>query len=133
MRGAQNVPSGACWQRTCRSRAERSRSLFAPEKTLFSYKPFSYTAAESSCAVKFKTIRGQIIFKSAAGAALAVLVGLILWKTPKGEPWVNLSYDYLFPFSARVDTNQVILILMDNDAYDYYHQERGSPWWDRAL
>ena len=83
--------------------------------------------------MKFKTIRGQIFFKSAAGAALTILLGLVLWKTDLGEPWVNTSYDYLFRFGARIDTNKVILILMDNEAYDYYRQNRDMPPWNRAL
>ena len=62
------------------------------------------------------------------GAALAVLCGFMLWKTPLGEPWVNASYDYLFRFGTRAVTNRVTLILMDNEAYDYFHQIRGQPW-----
>ncbi len=72
------------------------------------------------------------ILKSALGAALAILCGLLLWQTPPGEPWVNASYDYLFPFGAHAVTNQVSLILMDNAAFAQFHQQRGQPW-DRAL
>jgi CHASE2 domain-containing sensor protein len=63
---------------------------------------------------------------------VAVLCGLLLWQTPLGEPWVNASYDYLFRFGARAVTNRVMLIQMDNAAYDYFHQIRGQPW-DRRL
>ena len=56
----------------------------------------------------------------------------MLWKTPLGEPWVNASYDYLFRFGTRAVTNRVTLILMDSEAYDYFHQMRGQPW-DRGL
>jgi CHASE2 domain-containing sensor protein len=70
--------------------------------------------------------------KSALGAALTAICGLVLWKAALGEAWVNASYDYLFRFGGRAVTNNVTLILMDNDAYDYFHQERGQPW-DRAL
>jgi CHASE2 domain-containing sensor protein len=56
----------------------------------------------------------------------------MLWKTPSGEPWVNASYDYLFRFGAHAVTNEVALILMDNEAFDQFHQTRGQPW-DRAL
>src|ERR1700722_19258323 len=56
----------------------------------------------------------------------------MLWKTPPGEPWVNASYDYLFRFGAHAVTNKVTLILMDNEAFDQFHQTRGQPW-DRAL
>ena len=79
-----------------------------------------------------KVIRGQNVVKPALGAALAVFCGLILWITPLGEPWVNASYDYLFLFSARAVTNDVVLITMDNEAFDQFHQTRGQPW-DRAL
>jgi CHASE2 domain-containing sensor protein len=82
--------------------------------------------------VNIKAIGQRDIFKSAPGAALAVLCGFILWTTPLGEPWVNASYDYLFPFEARAVTNRVTLILMDNEAFDQFHQTRGQPW-DRGL
>jgi CHASE2 domain-containing sensor protein len=70
--------------------------------------------------------------RSALGAALAVLVGLLLWATPLGDPWTNASYDYLFRFGTRAVTNQVNVILMDNAAFDQFHQTRGQPW-NRAL
>jgi CHASE2 domain-containing sensor protein len=82
--------------------------------------------------VKVKAIGQYAFFKSALGAAMAVLCGLMLWQMPLGEPWVNASYDYLFRFEARAVTNRVTLILMDNEAYDQFHQTRGQPW-DRAL
>lgn len=69
---------------------------------------------------------------SALGAALTVLVGLLLWGTSLGESWTNASYDYLFRFGSRSVTNQVVLILMDNGAFDAFGQVRGQPW-DRAL
>ena len=83
-------------------------------------------------AVKFKAIGQPEFLKSALGAALAVLCGLLLWKMPLGDPWVNASYDYLFRFGARAVTNRVTLILMDNEAFDQFHQIRGQPW-DRGL
>jgi CHASE2 domain-containing sensor protein len=89
---------------------------------------FFYTRA----AVKVKAIGKAEIQKSVLGAALAVLCGLLLWKMPLGDPWVNASYDYLFRFGARAVTNRVTLILMDNEAYDQFHQVRGQPW-DRGL
>jgi len=82
--------------------------------------------------VKVKAIGQQALFKSVLGAALAVLCGLVLWWTPLGGLWVNASYDYLFPFGAPAVTNRVTLILMDNEAYDQFHQIRGQPW-DRGL
>jgi CHASE2 domain-containing sensor protein len=69
------------------------------------------------------------------GAVLAVLCGLILWGTPMGDWWVDTSYDYQFRFSSRAVTNQVVLVQMDNESYDYYKQGRldpqsgtGQPW-----
>lgn len=82
--------------------------------------------------MKFTTVRNRKLFNSALGSALAVLCGLFLWKSPPGEAWVNTSYDYSFRFGARTVTNQVILILMDNEAFDYFRQDRGQPW-DRGL
>jgi CHASE2 domain-containing sensor protein len=82
--------------------------------------------------VKVKAIGQPEFSKSVLGAGLAVLCGLMLWKTPLGEPWVTASYDYLFRFGARAVTNRVTLILMDNEAYNYFHQIRGQPW-DRGL
>ena len=61
---------------------------------------------------------------SALGAVLTVFCGLLLWKAPLGEGWVNASYDYLFRFGGRAATNQVVAILMDNEAYDFFHQVR---------
>ncbi len=69
---------------------------------------------------------------AALGAVLAVLCGLLLWGTSLGEPWTHASYDYLFRFGSHTVTNRVTLILMDNDAFESFHQTRGEPW-DRAL
>src|ERR1700722_508468 len=66
------------------------------------------------------------------GAALAVFCGLMLWQMPFGKSWANASYDYLFRFGTRPVTNEVVLILMDNEAFSQFHQTRGQPW-DRAL
>jgi CHASE2 domain-containing sensor protein len=69
---------------------------------------------------------------TAAGAALAVLTGLLLWAAPLGASWNNASYDYLFRFGTRAVTNRVSLVLMDNGAFDHFGLTRGKPW-DRAL
>lgn len=68
------------------------------------------------------------------GAALTTLCGLALWQMPLGERLANASYDYLFRFGSRTVTNDVVLILMDNEAYAYdrFRQVRGQLW-DRAL
>jgi CHASE2 domain-containing sensor protein len=76
--------------------------------------------------------RKKSLLVSALGAALAVACGLVLWLTPLGDFWTNTSYDYLFRFGNRPVTNAVTLILMDNAAFDQFHQTRGQPW-DRAL
>lgn len=67
-----------------------------------------------------------------SGAALTALCGLLLWQLPLGTAWVNGSYDYLFRFGSPAVTNQVVLILMDNDAFDHFDQTHGQPW-DRGL
>ncbi len=82
--------------------------------------------------MKVKAIGQSKLFKSALGAALTVVCGLMLWEMPLGEPWVNASYDYLFRFGAHAGTNRVTLILMDNEAFDYFHQIRSQSW-DRGL
>jgi CHASE2 domain-containing sensor protein len=82
--------------------------------------------------VKAKTGSQNIFLHSALGAALATLCGLLLWKIPLGEAWRNASYDYSFRFGTRALTNKVAFIMMDNEAYDQFHQIRGQPW-DRAL
>jgi CHASE2 domain-containing sensor protein len=79
-----------------------------------------------------KVIGKNALWRSVPGAVLAVLCGFGLWEMPLGEPWVNTSYDYLFRFGARAITNQVTLILMDQEAFDQFHQTRGRPW-DRGL
>ena len=82
--------------------------------------------------MKVKAIGQNEFPKSVLGAAVAVLCGLMLWKMPLGELWVNASYDDLFRFGAHAVTNRVTLVLMDNEAYDHFHQIRGQPW-DRGL
>ncbi len=78
-----------------------------------------------------KAISERKILKSALGAALTVLCGFVLWKTPPGEPWVRASYDYLFRFGSPGISNRVVLIQLDNAAYQEFHQARDQHW-DRA-
>lgn len=66
------------------------------------------------------------------GASLTLFCGWLLWGTHLGDAWVNASYDYLFRFNTRVPTNNIALVLMDNAAFDQFHQTRGQPW-NRAL
>lgn len=82
--------------------------------------------------MKGRAIHPPALIQSALGAVLAVLCGLLLWGTSLGEPWTNASYDYLFRFGSHAVTNRVTLILMDNDAFESFHQTRGEPW-DRSL
>ena len=84
--------------------------------------------------MKLPAVTNHRLFRPAVGAALTVVCGLALWQMPLGERWVNASYDYLFRFGERDVANQVevVLILMDNEAYDRFDQVRNEPW-DRAL
>ena len=93
---------------------------------------FIHSGVQQVCVVKVKAVRKREFLKSALGAGLAILCGLILWNTSSGEPWVNASYDYLFRFGARAVTNKVALILMDNAAFAQFGQQRGQTW-DRAV
>ena len=81
--------------------------------------------------MNLKAITHYRLFKPALGAVLTVLGGLALWSLPLGDAWVEASYDYLFRFSAHRVTNQVVLIQMDNSAYDHLRQTRGK--WDRSI
>lgn len=72
------------------------------------------------------------LFRPVTGAVLAVLCGLALWGMPIGDAFTNASYDYLFRFGSRAVTNQVVLVLMDNDAYKELAQRRDQVW-DRDL
>src|SRR6266851_2575381 len=84
------------------------------------------------CIVNLKAVTEHKLFKPALGAALTVLCGLALWQMNLGERWVNLSYDYLFRFDFSSVTNNVVLILMDQDAHVKLHQDRREPW-DRGV
>ncbi len=70
--------------------------------------------------------------KPALGAVLTVLCGLLLWGTSLGDWWTHASYDYLFRFGSRPVTNDVVLVMMDNDSFDALGQDRSIPW-DRGL
>ena len=90
--------------------------------------------------MKFKVAIRNPRIRSAIGAALAVLCGLLLWGTALdpsqmgfGQKWVNASYDYLFLLAEREVTNKVVLVLMDTDAYENLKQQRGPRGWSRLL
>jgi len=78
--------------------------------------------------VKGKAIHPPVWIRAALGAALAVLGGLLLAWTPLGDAWENASYDYLFRFGSRAVTNEVTFVLMDNQAFEEFHQTRREPW-----
>jgi CHASE2 domain-containing sensor protein len=89
--------------------------------------------------VKLKAIAQWKHFRPVMGAVLAVLCGLVLWGAPICDWWVDGSYDYQFLFGTHAVTNKVVLIQMDNRAYNDFHQQRfdpdhniGQPW-DRRL
>ena len=71
--------------------------------------------------------------KPALGGLLTAFVGVLLWGTPFGEGWVLSSYDYLFRFGHTSVTNRVVLVAMDNEAYDEFDQVRELQNWDRGL
>jgi CHASE2 domain-containing sensor protein/class 3 adenylate cyclase len=66
------------------------------------------------------------------GAAISVLCGLVLWGTTLGDGLVNASFDNLVRFGSRTVTNQVVIVFMDNEAFQALGQTRDKPW-DRAL
>lgn len=70
--------------------------------------------------------------RSTLGAALSVVLGLVLWKSAWGTPLVNWSYDGLWVFGSREVTNKVTFVMMDTESYDTFHQSRGDVW-DRRL
>ena len=83
--------------------------------------------------MKDEAVIKKVFTKSALiGAGLAVFCGLLLWGTPAGNGWENASYDLLFHFGNHTATNQVALVLLDNDSFDALHQDRGHLW-DRNL
>jgi len=82
--------------------------------------------------VKVKDTSRKKVLGPALGAGLAALCSLMLWKAPLGQAWINASYDYSFLFGTRGVTNNVSFIMMDNEAYDHFHQTRGVVW-DRSL
>jgi hypothetical protein len=72
-----------------------TRGIHFPfQQTTRKFADFSPCFFYTQSAVKVKVIRRQVFSKSVLGAAVAVLCGLLLWKMPLGEPWVNASYDY---------------------------------------
>jgi len=80
----------------------------------------------------FKAIRDKKLRRSALGAGLVVVAGILLWHFSIGLPWSRVSYDYLFRFGSGTVSNNVVLLQLDSEAYDHFRQTRGQPW-DRRL
>jgi CHASE2 domain-containing sensor protein len=78
---------------------------------------------------QLRAISGHKLFRPTVGAGLAGVCGLALWLA---GAWEHASYDQLFRFGARPITNQLALIVMDNDAYNALEQSRDS-YWSRTL
>ena len=87
--------------------------------------------AQANVFVTFKAIVNHRIFRPAAGAAVVVLCGLLLWQLPIAQFWSDTSYDLLFRFGARSETNKVVLVQMDDAAAHALGTSRES--WDRSL
>ena len=60
------------------------------------------------------------------GAALAVLCGWLLWQSSLGEPWENVSYDYLFRFGSHAVTNQLVFVEMNAGSARDFQEERSQ-------
>jgi CHASE2 domain-containing sensor protein len=87
---------------------------------------------ERQALVKDAVVKSIFSKTALTGAGLTVLSGFLLWTVPLGDPWINASYDFLFRFGSRSVTNQVALVLMDNESHDSLAQPR-SEFWDRNL
>jgi len=81
--------------------------------------------------VRFRTAITQKFFSGAIGAALAIAVALGLQSFRAGQGLVRLSYDVPFAFTPKFTSEEVILVLMDEEA----HRNLGQSWgqqWDRS-
>ena len=80
----------------------------------------------------FSGITKHKYFRAAVGALLCVGCGFLLPWLPFGDSLVNASYDRLIRFGSHPVTNDVVLVLMDNDAHDQLVQPREAAW-NRSL
>ncbi len=71
------------------------------------------------------------LFFPIVAAVLTAGCGVALQVMPVGEQWENVSYDSLIRFGGG-QSNNVVLVLMDNAAYAELAQSRDRIW-DRAL
>ncbi len=67
-----------------------------------------------------------------SGAAVAVLVGLMLHQRTVGSLLVNLSYDLLTIVKPVVVPTNAVLVFMDEASHEQLGQPLNAPW-DRAL
>jgi CHASE2 domain-containing sensor protein len=111
-----------------------ARRIRAVKKTLFSTYKFPKLKElphQRDERVIIKSVSKHQLFRPAMGAVLTILCGVALCRLDLGERWVNTSYDYLFRFSVRPVTNDVVLVLMDSGAHRKLQQTRGA--WSRSL
>lgn len=82
--------------------------------------------------MSFKNKFGRNWVAALAGAALAVLAGLLLHHFTVGSGLVNLSYDLLTIFKPVVVPTNAVLVFMDEASHEKLGQPLNAPW-DRAL
>ncbi len=67
----------------------------------------------------------------ATGAALVILTGLLLWRLPFGEGWINTSYDISCLFAGPSVPQETIIIGMDQVSHDRMGISYGQ--WPRSI
>ena len=82
--------------------------------------------------MSFKQTFGKRWVAGILGAALAVLVGLVLLQRTVGSLLVNLSYDLLTIVKPVVVPTNAVLVFMDEASHEELGQPLNAPW-DRAL
>lgn len=82
--------------------------------------------------MSFKNKFGKNWIAGLAGAALAVLAGLLLHHFTVGSGLVNLSFDLLTIFKPVVVPTNAALVFMDEASHEKLGQPLNAPW-DRAL
>ena len=80
--------------------------------------------------MNLNAVTAHRFFKLTLAALIATVCGLALWHTSAGQSLIDASYDYLFRFGARAVSNNVVLIVMDNEAHKELSQTRGQ--WKRS-
>ncbi len=82
--------------------------------------------------MSFKQKLGKRWVAGVSGAAVAVLVGLMLHDRTAGSLLVNLSYDLLTIVKPVVVPTNAVLVFMDEASHEKLGQPLNAPW-DRAL